>query len=268
MGVASHWTANWAGYSVDGGTGFNGVQAAWTVQKNSSTAFSTPNDDDTWIGIGADHADVLDGTWSLIQAGTEMSSGSGFRSWFEFLCSPAPGCGTSVGIQYASGYGVSFTTQGSNANQVAAGDQMQGQVYWSGTIKACFDIGDTSRSTGSLYGCILGLVPYDPHSIEWIDEDAYSTSNVFMSNFTKTLWTSEESLSPSTGQAIAISTFHGDSNFSVVGNIAATDTNQNMVPPCSTTGVDAYPENISSANGGSSDTLWCAEGPPYPQKPQ
>jgi len=267
-GIADHSDGNWAGYSVDGGTGFNGVAGSWSVgtSKTPSNALQ-PSADDTWIGVGGDLADCsTHTTCSLIQEGTEMRSGVGYQSWFEFLCTksgqPCPGS-TSVPIQYTSGYGVSFTATGSGVDVVRPGDVMSGNVYWVGTTEACFTLDDNSRSTGSISGCASNEVPYDAESIEWVDEDAWWSSD-FMADFGQTSWTAQSSFSAGTGQTVPISSFNNNSSFSVVGNIAATEADNTIVPDpgCNGFKLVAYPYDISSAYGGSSQTVWCSSGPP------
>lgn len=268
IGVADHNDANWAGYSVDGGTGFNGVAGSWSVETSRTPSNALqPSADDTWIGVGGDSADCDDHTTcSLIQEGTEMRSGAGYQSWFEFLCSEnntaCPGW-HSVPIQYSSGYGVSFTATGSGADVVRPGDVMSGTVYWIGTTKACFTLDDNSRSTGSLSGCVTNEVPYDSKSIEWIDEDAWSGSD-FMADFGQTNWTGEESFSAGTGDTESLYTFAHNSSFTVVGNIAATEYDDTIVPDpgCNGFKLVAYPYGISSAYDGSSTNVWCSSGPP------
>lgn len=82
-----------------------------------------------------------------------------------------------------------------------------------------------------------------------------------MADFGETHWESQDSFSPSVGNTIPISTFNSNSSYTVVGNMAATSDNTTITPPCKASLV-AYPEGISSANGGSSTTVWCSAGPP------
>lgn len=164
-GIADHWTENWAGYSVNGGTGFNGVEATWTVKQSIPDAYQ-PSEDATWVGIGGDHADIAaNSNWSLIQAGTDMMSGNGYRMWFEWVCGS---CGNTINVTYGPTSGISFT----GTNKLSVGDSISANVTWSNTSTACFNVVDSKGP--ALGGCVSSPVPYDNKSIEWIDEDAYS----------------------------------------------------------------------------------------------
>jgi hypothetical protein len=89
-------TLNWAGYQVDGT--FDGARGDWTVNE-SIPGPPTPNFDATWVGVGgADNN-------SLIQAGTQMMTGHGYQSWFEWV-NPSSG---SMTPKYGSYDGVVFT---------------------------------------------------------------------------------------------------------------------------------------------------------------
>jgi hypothetical protein len=253
--VNSHNDGNWAGYSVDGGTGFNGVAANWTVQQSNATS-EQPNEDSTWIGVGGDANDCVD-SCSLIQEGTDMETGAGYRMWFEWVCNT---CGKTIYAQHGSGYGISFIPAGSDA--VGVGDPMAADVYWNGTSTACFVMVDDNpkRSVG-INGCVSKPVPYDSKSIEWVDEDGLSQDNYFMADFGKTYWTEQGSWDVNDNSE-SLPKFAASPNFLVVGNIAADTTDNSYVPPCTDADVDAYPYGISTASGGSSITKWCNPGPP------
>ena len=136
---------------MDGGTGFNGVTGEWAVQQSNGSSPS-PNNDGTWIGIGGDANDCFNHSeCSLIQEGTQMQTGAGYTSWFEFVCGPS-GCGNSVAPQFGSSYGVSFTSTGVDH----VGDVMFGNVYWSSSSTACFGLENLSESTGSFNGVDAG----------------------------------------------------------------------------------------------------------------
>ena len=178
-----------------------------------------------------------------------MESGAGYRMWFEYVCKA---CGNSIPADHGSGYGVSL----SGSDAVSVGNQMTGSIYWNGTSEACFFMEDES-TLALMEGCVSNPVPYDNKSIEWIDEDGLFDNGYYMADFGQTNW-SEQTSWNSAGSAESLSQFQTSSNFAVVGNIAAT--NSSAVPPCSTSGIMAYPENITSANGGSSTTIWCSGG--------
>jgi hypothetical protein len=255
--INSHADGNWAGYAVDGGDGFNGVAANWVVQQSNASAPS-PNYDGTWIGVGGDSGDCDNHSdCSLIQEGTDMQSGEGYRMWFEWVCKT---CGKTIDTQHGSGYGISFIPSGSNA--VRPGDLMAGDVYWDSTSEACFTMVDDNpnRSIG-ITGCVTNPVPFDNRSIEWIDEDGASSSGYYMADFGQTNWSYQSSWD-SAGHSESLPGFEGNSDFTVVGDIAATSYNNSLVPPCSDKSVVAYPEDISSTNGGSSINVWCRGGPP------
>lgn len=256
-GIYNHADGSWAGYSVDGGTGFNGVAANWVVQQSNANA-PAPNDDATWIGVGGDATDCnTHSNCSLIQEGTDMQSGKGYRMWFEWVCST---CQQSIAPQFGSAYGISFIPSGSNV--VRPKDPMAGDIYWYGTSEACFTMVDNNpnRAVG-INGCVENPVPFDNKSIEWIDEDGMINSGYYQADFGQTNWSYQSSWD-AVDNSESLPQFSASSSTTVVGNIAATSYSLNIVPPCSNSGVVAYPKDISYANGGSSINVWCRGGPP------
>ena len=256
-GQYAHADGAWAGYTVDGGTGFNGVTGQWDVQQSNGSSPS-PNDDGTWIGIGGDKADCdAHSNCSLIQEGTEMHTGDGYRTWFEYV-----GSGGIDPVYGSNPYGVTFDD---DSDTVHVGDIMSGMVTWASTSSACFTLTDEGSATGGFSGCVDDLpVAYDSSSIEWIDEDADagSTTTTYLADFGHTYWENQDSYSPSAHNEIPLSTFNSDSTYSVTGYMAADPASTSITPPCGTKGLDAYPSGISSNDGGSSTTTWCAAGPP------
>lgn len=240
-------SANWAGYAVDGT--WDGVYGAWTVQTSISGP-DTPNIDGTWIGIGGDQTDVNNHPASqvgLIQLGTQMATGSGYQSWFEWVSE-----NNTINPQYTSYDGVVFY---GTSDTVRPGDAVWGSVYWESSTEACFTFDDTSRSTGSFAGCVTNIpVPYDRNSMEWIDEDPPGN---YLADFGHTYWTNQEAYNPSTDQYVPFT------NYAYSGYVMRYGTGKPS-PPCGgphSADMMAYGENASSADNGSSDDVWCAEGP-------
>jgi hypothetical protein len=230
-------TSNWAGYEVIGTV--SQAQGQWTVETSAANQ-PTPNREDTWVGIGGGPTDSS--SYGLIQAGTEMLTGSGYRSWFEYVCGA---CGKSIGVTFNSAYGVTFY---SGSAGVRNGDQINTSVYWSTSTEPCFDLTDLTRSSGTFDGCVNNPgIPYDRTSGEWIDEGHYYSTGQYLANFGTTRW-SQETLSGSPSGATASFT-----NYPYAGIVMA-DPGSSELPPCSNTQVQAYPENASS---GTSDTVWC-----------
>ena len=243
---AAHYdNSTWAGYGAQGN--YNGVYGNWTVEQSASGG--PTNHEFTWLGIGGGEFDTSP-EQGMIQEGTEMGTGGGYHSFFEFLC--YPGCpGSQYAVHNGTAYGVTFT----DGSVVRPGDQITGLVYWDSSTDACFSLTDYSRSSGSFYGCVSGSnldsVPYDTNGIEWIDE---KSTGYALSDFYVTDWTYQESYDPSTG---ATTPFTSLPFFAYIISTPGTT----PVPPCAiSSDLLAYPEDASSANGGSSDTIWCNWG--------
>lgn len=138
----------------------------------------------TWVGVGGD-----DPNYGLIQLGTSMETGMGYRSWFEWV-----GEGTGVTEQFGNLGAVMYA----GTNVVRPGDSVFGMVDWmkdGSDYDMCFDFSDFSRSSGSFSGCQprvpapkhpeLGkAIKHDTSSMEWIDE--MDTSDYPLSFFWQT----------------------------------------------------------------------------------
>lgn len=153
-------SGNWAGYATtesERGEPITDVFGAWTVPQH--TGGGTPSAEGTWVGIGG-NALQNEANPGLIQTGTEMETGEGYRSFIEF----AGGSGCTS--QFCGHY--------SSVNAIDPGDSVQGEVLWENSTTACFYFEDLSRSSGAWDTCGPVVtdygIPYDPTSAEWIDE--------------------------------------------------------------------------------------------------
>jgi hypothetical protein len=239
---------SWAGYEVNGT--FDGALGDWTVNE-SIPGPPTPNVDETWVGVGG--ATFND---SLIQAGTQMLTGKGYQSWFEWVAGN-DGSGT-IFPTYESYDGVSFTS----TSQVHIGDDIQALVYWLTSHEACFNLYDLSSSTGSFSGCVTSMpIPMSRASIEWIDEDPYPPSGTlegvtlkgYLADFVATSWFNQEAYNSSTGATVPFTDYPP-----LIANYIDSS---NQTPVCSSGGVLAYPTLASGSDDGSSDNEWCRAGP-------
>jgi len=263
---------NWAGYALtesEYGSQINSVTGAWTVGQSQTTA--SPSAESTWIGIGGGLGEGAPLPIGLIQAGTSMMSGEGYRSWFEWIGENTAGAATGVGTQYVSTKTVKYT----NTNVVRPGDQVQGFVWWSSTTSACFTFLDHSRSTGSFSGCQSKLgIQYDHTSAEWINErtefsgSSYCPGDPKVAIYPSCYWYYD---SPGT-------TSWTHQWFSAAENdygpwsdpfsfpfeaevMVAPTTHDNPTPSCSSAEVLAYPVNaLATSPGGQSQTLFCRSG--------
>lgn len=144
----------WAGYAVteaEHGGGINGVTGSWTVPQSMTN--SNPSAEATWVGVG----DLGDGssTAGLIQAGTEMQTGEGYRTVWEYV--GTSGCTT-------------FCGQYSSVNAVRPGASITADVWWDTSTTATFLV-NTSTNNGDWDISNHSVnIPYDHTSAEWIDE--------------------------------------------------------------------------------------------------
>jgi hypothetical protein len=240
---------NWAGYQVDGT--FDGAEGQWTVNE-SLPGIPTPNIDATWVGVGGSTASS-----SLIQVGTQMLSGHGYQSWFEYV-----GGNAQIPPTYGSDYGVSFTS----SSVVHIGDEMSGLVYWQTGKEACFDMTNLTTDSGDFDGCIDPMpITMNRSSIEWIDEDPLwgdgaSIEGVtlagYLADFDVTNWAYMEAYNSSTGATASFTNYQPYyANFITANGAKET-------PECADgSDVMAYPGDPSSADGGSANNFWCYAGP-------
>lgn len=243
-GPNTHYsTTNWAGAQVSGT--FTGVYGQWTVQQ-SIVGPPAPNQDTTWIGVGGGHGDAIG---SIIQAGTDISSGGGYRNWFEIFGAGAA-CNGNNAPSYSSCGGVTFVSP----NYLRPGDAIWSQVYWTSQTRACFVLDDTSRASGGLSGCVSNVgVKYDTNTIEWIDEGHYwnqqgIATGDHLADFGQTHWTQADSYNPSTGAYQYYSDYPYASNVMNDPGTAGTS--------CGVAGTMAYP---AGAGNGNSTTYWCKD---------
>jgi Peptidase A4 family len=149
----THVDGNWAGYGVTEaqyGSPIESADGTWNVGTVNIPTSLTPSGESTWVGIGGG----LDGESNgigLIQAGTSMNTGNGFRAWWEYV-------GTSGGVAEQ------------DVTRVAAGDTVASLVDWQTTSSACFVFTDFTNSAGSFNVCRTVNVPYDHTSAEWVNE--------------------------------------------------------------------------------------------------
>jgi hypothetical protein len=240
--VNTHYDSGiWAGYAVDGI--WDGAQGEWTVEQAHPQS-GTPNEEATWVGVGGDDADLAShgGKYGLIQLGSEMRTGQGYRSWFEYLCACSGGGSTAKFHNYA---GVSFTT-GDNDSYLRPGDVLWALTYWDDPTTACFVMTDQTRASGSFSGCVDNVpIPYDRNSMEFIDENQLA-DGYYLADFDHTHWLSQNSFNASKG------TYSKFTNYRYVAYVMYDSTGPTL-PPCQH-GILAYPENASN---GSSDTVFC-----------
>jgi Peptidase A4 family len=147
----------WGGYATtqkEHGSPLNGAAGSWRVPGH--TAGLSPSAESTWVGIGGNIGGETGGI-GLIQTGTSMQTGEGFRSWWEYL-------GTSGCVN-------TFCGQYSSINAISPGDSVFGEVTWNTSTSACFFFADFTRSTGSFDVCQLVNIPYDHTSAEWVNEN-------------------------------------------------------------------------------------------------
>jgi hypothetical protein len=151
--INDHIDGNWAGYGVTEaqyGSPIESADGTWNVGTVGIPTSLTPSGESTWVGIGGGIDGETNGT-GLIQAGTSMDTGNGFRAWWEYV-------GTSGGVSEQ------------DATRVPAGDTVASLVDWQTTSSACFDFTDFTRATGSFDVCSAVNVPYDHTSAEWVNE--------------------------------------------------------------------------------------------------
>jgi hypothetical protein len=150
------YTTNWGGYvksEAGNGSGINAVNGAWSVPR--SLTKSAPSVESTWTGIGGAGFEGSK-VWGLIQAGTEMQTDWGFRTFWEYIGS--------------SGCVKKFCGKYSSVDAVRPGDSVEVEVTWNTTRTACFYFLDRSRSSASFSLCHAVNIPYDHTSAEWITE--------------------------------------------------------------------------------------------------
>ena len=248
-------SGNWAGYEVrsidNGGVNFNHATGNWTVeQAGTMAAGETPNEEATWVGIGGDSG----ANFGLIQLGTDMLTNYGYRSWFEWIGRNG-GVDSGVSMQYASSSGVKYTT----TNIVRPGDSVSASVSWDTDTSACFTFNNNTRSSGNFSGCQTNLgIPHINTSAEWIAErPSYGCPTAcyynYLTNFGTTQW-ADGAVSVSNSQLPKTV-----SEWNYIAQIMASA--GTPVPPCSSAGLLAYPENMVLHPGtwdvSTFDNRWC-----------
>jgi hypothetical protein len=228
---------NWAGYGVteaEHGGSINGVNGSWTVPQQHTLSL-TPSAESTWVGVGGGLGEGST-TEGLIQAGTEMQTGSGYRTFYEAIGSS----GCTIHTHFCGQY--------SSVNAVRPGDSVSATVWWDTSTSASFLV--ATSSGGGTWDVTTGVnIPYDHTSAEWVDE--WPPSYAFYDS-PGTVHFSDQSLGSSfAGQGSYTSPFAGSYEAVI------------MAPPnsgtsCSDANVISYPADPANTSaGGSSDIFTC-----------
>jgi hypothetical protein len=230
------YRGNWAGYAVteaEYGGGINGVTGSWTVPQSMTS--SAPSAESTWVGIGGGLGEGSS-TSGLIQAGTEMQTGEGYRTFWEYI-------GTSGCVN-------EFCGQYSSVNAVRPGDSVTADVWWDTTTTATFLL-ETSSGGGEWDISNRSVnIPYDHTSAEWIDE--WSGDGYFDSPGT-VHFAGQGLTSSFSGQGSFTSPFAG--SFEAVIMYSATTTGTS----CSDGDVISYPADAANGSGGgTSEIVTCS----------
>jgi hypothetical protein len=239
-----HVYGNWAGYAVteaEYGGSINGVNGSWTVPQSHTN--TSGNAESTWVGVGGGLGEGSS-TEGLIQAGTEMQTSAGYRTFYEVIGTSGCTLNTKLCGKYSS------------VNAVRPGDTVTATVWWDTSTSATFLV-DTSNGGGEWDVSTSVNIPYDHTSAEWVDE--WPPGWPYYDN-PGTVRFADQSLS---------SNFAGEGPFTspFTGSYEAVI----MAPPssgtsCSDAGVVSYPADpVNTITGGSSDIFTCTiSGVDYP----
>lgn len=151
------YSGNWSGYAVteaEHGGAINGVTGSWAVPQSMTS--SAPSAEATWVGIGGGLGEGSS-TNGLIQAGTEMQTGDGYRTVWEYI--GTAGC-----------VAPTFCGQYSGVNAVRPGTQINADVWWDTSTTATFLVSTSSGGDFDIRNHSTGGIPYDHTSAEWINE--------------------------------------------------------------------------------------------------
>jgi Peptidase A4 family len=244
-------TPIWGGTTVteaEYGTGINGAQGSWHVA--DGTTAPAASGESTWVGIGGGEGNNSS-TKGLIQTGTQVLTGEGYRSWYEAI-------GTS-GCTDTSAFCGSY----SSTNAVHNSDSVFGEVTWESSSSGCFYFVDNSRSSGSYDICTPLNIPYDHTSAEWVNEN-YIEDGLDYNNPHTVTWQNQYLSAGFSFAGPWKGAFAGSAASLVMGEGSAPTGSTNN---CSNTSILSYPANISetSSSGGTSQILTCyrsnIEGP-------
>jgi hypothetical protein len=229
---------NWAGYAKgesEEGSGINGVEGDWFVPQSMTKG--TTSAESTWVGVGGSNIFEGSNVNGLIQAGTEMQTGSGYRYFWEYIGS--------------SGCVNTFCGLYSSKDAIGPGDLISAEVTWKDTTDACFSLNDIERGIG-FSGCHPVNIPYDHTSAEWINERP-GGFNYYDSPGTVT-WTSQNLTDGLNGSGTWHSPFSGSFDAIVM---SSTINNGPFVCDGSLP-ITSYPTGASNdGSGGYSKTLTC-----------
>jgi hypothetical protein len=240
--VNSHVWGNWAGYAVteaEHGGSINGVNGSWTVPQSMTS--SAPSDEFTWVGVGGGLGEGSP-TNGLIQAGTEMLTTYGYRTFYEVIGSS----GCTINTHFCGKY--------SSVNAVRPGDSVTAAVWWDTAASATFLV-DTSNGGGDWDVSTNVNIPYDHTSAEWVDE--WSDPSVFYYDSPGTVHFADQGLSSNfAGEGPFTSPFTGSYEAVIMGSSGTT---------CSD-GAISYPvDPANTITGGSSEIVTCQiSGIDYP----
>jgi hypothetical protein len=181
-----------------------------------------------------------------------MSTGNGYRSWFELLGDVNNGCTNNSACLpvYES--------------HVTPGDLINGEVYWPSQTQACFIFSDETN-TGDSFDVCSGIPAggiYDHTSAEWINESQVTSGYKYYDDPGTVTWTNQELGSAFGGGGTQSSPFaysYESWVLLVPGTPFVDDSTPS--PTCSNTGVESYPENaVNHGSWGSSDIVTCPTG--------
>jgi hypothetical protein len=154
------YSSIWGGTAINeyqSGSGINGAEGEYvqpTAQFGGSDGYSV--EESTWVGVGS-YGDLGSSVYGLIQAGTEMQTGYGYRAFYEAIGSS--GCTSST--SFCGGY--------SAANAVTPGQEISAFVFWENSTNACFFVAAGGTEIWDV--CSPVNIPYDHTSAEWINEN-------------------------------------------------------------------------------------------------
>jgi hypothetical protein len=154
------YSPNWGGTAISeyqSGSGINGAEGDYAqprAQFGGSDGYSVA--ESTWVGDG-DYGDIGSPVWGLIQAGTTMLTGYGYRAFYEAIGSS----GCTAGTSFCGGY--------TAANAVTPGQDIFAFVFWENSTNACFYVAAGATALFDL--CSPVNIPYDHTSAEWINEN-------------------------------------------------------------------------------------------------
>lgn len=164
----------WGGTAIteyQSGSGINGAEIGYIQPLGSNIdGQGGPASASTWVGVG-DDGDIGSSVAGLIQAGTEMQTGYGYRAFYEQI-------GTSGCVDV-------FCGAYSAVNAVSPGQSIYAYVYWENSTHACFHVDNGIVTIFNL--CSAIIVPYDHTSAEWVNENMEGSGDEYADPGTVTL---------------------------------------------------------------------------------